>query len=281
MQVLPLKRLFAATLLLLTISCAPKSDDSNNGVAIAPADTNLKDTINPPAGKIDHQTDVLLFNGQGISTSDWQTSEKIIKSMGLSYRLINSAQLNAMSLNEMSKFGLILVPGGHGSTITNGLSSSARVRVRKAVRENGTSYLGICAGAWVAVGMEADSEVAQGYGFSAIGGNHLSNWWPYSPHPEAAMAMVTFADGSKRSLVWYGGPSTPEWRGGVVARYKDGRAAISQAWSKNGFVILSGPHPEAPQGWRVKAGNDPDGLDYDIMRNLVSAALNKRPLKTY
>lgn len=48
------------------------------------------------------------------------------------------------------------------------------------------------------------------------------------------------------------------WAGGVVARYSDGKAAISQAYSGKGFVVLSGPHPEAPQGWRNTAGNEPD-----------------------
>lgn len=281
MQVSRPLRVLAFLSLSFLISCAPKSGDSDNGIGLAPEDTNIKDTINPPAGKTDPQTDVLLFNGQGISTSDWQTTEKILKSMRLSYRLVNSGQLNSMSLAQLSTFGLILVPGGHGGTISSGLSSAARVRVRKAVRENGVSYFGICAGAWVGVGLEANTEYAQGYGFSAIGGNHLANWWPNSSHPKAAMARVSFADGTSRNLVWYGGPATPEWKGGVVARYPNGVAAISQAWSKNGFVILSGPHPEAPQGWRQSSGYDSDGLDYDIMMKLVSAALKRQPLRTY
>ena len=275
------KLVSALILSSLLISCAPQSGGSDDGIALAPEDTSIKDPINPPSGKTDRKTDVLLFNGEGISTSDWQTTEKIIRGMGLSYQLINSAEMNRMSFDQMSDFGLILVPGGHGSTITNGLYPATRVRVRKAVRESGVSYLGICAGAWVAVGDETNTEVAKGYGFSAILGNHLKNWWPNATHPKAAMAMVTFATGMKRSLVWYGGPATPEWNGGVVARYSNGAAAISQAWSKNGFVILSGPHPEAPQGWRQSAGFDVDGLDYDIARNLISAAINRKPLKSF
>jgi hypothetical protein len=237
-----------------------------------------------PAGSGSHTylTAVLLFNGTGISTSDWQTTEKIIKSMGLSYKLANSAQLNAMSLDDISKFGLIVVPGGHGSQITSGLNLQTRLRVRQAVQDRGVNYLGFCAGAWTAVGLEATSKTVSNYGFAAVYGNHLSNWWPNgNTSAVAAVVPVTFATGSTRQLVWWGGPATPEWKGGVIARYGNGKAAIAQAWSGQGFVVISGPHPEAPQGWRATAGTDSDGLDYDIAQKLITAALEQKPLKTF
>jgi glutamine amidotransferase-like uncharacterized protein len=231
---------------------------------------------------VTYATDVLLFNGAGISTSDWQTTEQIIKGMGLTYQLANSSQLDAMSLDDMAKFGMIIVPGGHAGTITSGLKAATRVRVRQAVRDRGISYLGICAGAFVAVEAGANSDQTTSYGFPVVEGAHLPMWWPNgNTSAVAAVTPITFATGAQKYLVWYGGPSTPEWTNGVIARYNNGKAAMSETWSGKGFVVISGVHPEAPQGWRNTAGQDPDGLDYEIMRSLVTAALQRKPLPTY
>jgi hypothetical protein len=129
--------------------------------------------------------------------------------------------------------------------------------------------------------MEAETDATASYGMAVAKGQILSLYYPDGQLPAAAMVDVSFADGSHRDLVWWGGPSTPEWSGGVVARYKDGKPAISETWSGKGYVVISGPHPEAPQGWRATAGNDSDGLDYDIAIAMMNAALKKQPLPAF
>jgi hypothetical protein len=132
------------------------------------------------------------------------------------------------------------------------------------------------------VGPEADTDKTANYGFAVADGQHLSAWYPDGDTSLVAdIVEVDFPDGSKRNLVWWGGPSTPEWEGGVVARYPNGRPAISESWSGKGYVVVSGPHPEAPQGWRATAGADPDGLDYDVAIDMIQAALNKQPLAAF
>lgn len=269
---------------------ASSIDPVNPPLADSPAPSTADPATPPEAepGRDEEQlarsytTAVLLFNGVGISTSDWQNTERIVKSMGLSYRLVNSSQLEAMSVNDIAKFGMILVPGGHGNRITSGLSSAARIRVRQAVRDRGVNYLGICAGAFVGVERGANTNAVTSYGFPAIEGSHLRMWYP--PGNSSAIAdivKVFFPGGASRNLVWWGGPATPEWKGGVVARYANGKAAISQGWNNKSLVIVSGPHPEAPQGWRATAGYDPDGLDYDIMKSLIRATLTRTPLPSF
>ncbi len=241
-------------------------------------DVSATDPGNPTPS---YSTAVLLFNGSGVSTSDWQTTEEIVKSQSLSYRLVNSAQLNAMTLDELASFGVMIVPGGSGGTITSGLTPETRLRVRKAVRERGLGYVGFCAGAWVAVGPEAATDRVASYGIAIAAGAILDLYLPGGVVPTAAIVDVFFPNQVHRNLVWWGGPITPEWQNGVIARYETGDPAISQTWAGKGLVLVSGPHPEAPEGWRATAGNDPDGLDYDIAIDLIQAALTKTPLPAF
>lgn len=272
-----------APLLILSFSGCQGSPEASNL-----PDTSLSDTLNPrlptQSGdpKSGYSKAVMLFNGGGVSTSDWQTTETLIQSMGLSYDLVNTAQLNAMTLEQVASYGVMVVPGGSGGTIYKSLSEAARLKVRQAVRDYGMGYVGFCAGAWVAVGPESNTDQTASYGFAVAPGDVLPSWFPGGNSSlTAAVVPVTFADGSKRQLVWWGGPSTPEWGQGVVARYDNGIPAISETRSGKGYVVISGPHPEAPQGWRGTAGTDSDGLDYDLAKSMIQAALTQTPLATF
>jgi hypothetical protein len=283
-------------LVVFALSAACNSPDTGrepqNGPSEfnAPPDTSSLDPDNPPPAPLPtpqptppaptYSTDVMLFNGTGISTSDWQSTEQIVKSQGLSYDLVNSGQLDAMSVDQMAGYGLMIVPGGSGGTITSGVSGTTRIRVRQAVRDRGMSFLGFCAGAWVGIGPDPGSN-APSYGFALVPGPLLAEYLPGGKQPTAAIVPVSFPNGSVRDLVWWGGPETPQWSKGVIAKYETGKPAISESWAGKGYVIVSGPHPEAPQGWRATAGNDPDGLDYDIAIELIQAALKKEPLPTF
>ncbi|MBC7691906.1 MAG: hypothetical protein H7222_09050 [Methylotenera sp.] len=285
--------LSAATILCACDSVDPSGTASADLSSGNPPDTSRTGAQNPPisstpatgtptsTGSRNYTTAVLLFNGAGVSTSDWQSTEQIVKSQGLSYTLANSAQLDAMSLDQLISYGTIIVPGGAGGTIANGVSPATRIRLRQAVRDHGVGYVGFCAGAWVAVGPEAMADKTAFYGFAIAPGNVLSLFLPGGQSPTAAMVPASFPDGTSRSLVWWGGPSTPEWKNGVIARYDTGEAAISETFSGKGLVVISGPHPEAPQGWRATAGKDSDGLDYDIAIKMIHAAIDQVPLSTF
>lgn len=252
------------------------------------SDAQETDPQNPPAEDQDQGQNlatfpkILLYNGMGISYSDWKQLEQIIRSMGVSYRLVNTSALTSISLTDLKKFKMILIPGGNSNTIHNTLSTTTKIKVRKAVRDGGVSYLGICAGAFAAVGIDTRSNTTAYYGFGVAQGDYLKHWYPNgNTSLIAAVPRVSFADGTRRYLMWWDGPSTPEWPKGVVARYADGKPAISQTWTGLGFVIVSGPHPEAPASWQYDSGPDPDGLDHHIAKKLINAALYKKPLTTY
>ncbi len=278
------RKMLTIPVFLLTITTATLTGCQSEGDSLATTalpDTSKYDPINPPKSQSGSK-DVLLFNGTGVATSDWQITEKLIAGEGWSYSLINSAELNAMSLEEIANHKLIVVPGGKGGNITKALTPEARLRLRQAVRDRGVGYVGFCAGAWIAVGPEAEGDATAGYGVAVAKGSVLPSYWPNGDTSlTAAMVKVSFADGSSRQLVWWGGPSTPEWTGGVIGRYRTGEPAISQRWSGKGLVVISGPHPEAPPAWRLTAGTDTDGMDYELAIAMMTSAMNGRPMATF
>jgi len=93
------------------------------------------------------------------------------------------------------------------------------------------------------------------------------------------MTDLTFADGSKQDILWYGGPVTPSTPGGVIAKYPDGNPAITELWSGKGFVILSGVHPTADQATLSAVGmSSTDGTHQDTAWNLINAGIHQQAL---
>ena len=80
-------------------------------------------------------------------------------------------------------------------------------------------------------------------------------------------------------ILWYGGPVTPNV--GVIAKYPTGDPAISEMWSGNGFVVLSGVHPTMTQSDLDSLGVTPDTDDTAFAWQLFNAALNQQPLQTF
>lgn len=257
----------------------PSNGNINFGSAVGPTPSPAPDPSAPPRT---FDTQVLLFNGTGISTSDWQSVEQILIGNGYSYKLVDSPGLDAMSPVEIASFGTMIFPGGYSSTITSGLKGQTRINIRNAVLNNGVGYVGFCAGAGTAVSPSPAVGQAPSFGFSLLNGPILDEYLPNGQEPTAAMVTVSFADGATRDLIWVGGPITPNWAGGVVGRYKTGDPAFSQAFAGRGLVEISGPHPEAPSGWPAGYGlTDSDGVDHDIAIKMINAAIHGQPLPTF
>ncbi len=96
----------------------PDTSQSNPNNPVLNLPGNIPSALpGEPGAKIPSPTvkkAVLLFNGVGVSTSDWENTEAILDSLGLSYRLVNSDQMNVLTLNDLIQFGLIIIPGGNG-----------------------------------------------------------------------------------------------------------------------------------------------------------------------
>jgi hypothetical protein len=93
--------------------------------------------------------EILLFDGSGTSPGDVAALEGVLRDHGLAYAKAGSRRLNDMSQAELDSFRLLIVPGGNFEQMGNGLTPHAAAKVRDAVH-GGLSYLGICAGAFLA-----------------------------------------------------------------------------------------------------------------------------------
>jgi glutamine amidotransferase-like uncharacterized protein len=209
---------------------------------------------------------VLLFNGTGSSPTDVVALENILTAMGLTYATANSAQMNAMSKATIGSYKMIVWPGGNSIDMGNSLTASATALVRNAVVQTGVSYIGFCAGAFMA---ESSTE----YNVFNLAGT----WFDFYQANVTNMVWTTFANGFQRDLVYWDGPEIDGF-GSVIAKYPNGQSAIAEAWVGKGFVVLSGVHPEAPADWRVGfASPDVDGVAADVAfaTTLLNAAISK------
>src|SRR5688500_13289841 len=57
--------------------------------------------------------DVLIFNGQGTASADAQAVQEITESLGLNYELADSDDVDAMSAEDLRRYGVIVWPGGN------------------------------------------------------------------------------------------------------------------------------------------------------------------------
>jgi glutamine amidotransferase-like uncharacterized protein len=228
-----------------------------------------------------YKADALIFNGVGTANLDAQALAQILSQHGRTYRIVDSDELNAMSAEEIADYGVLVWPGGYAGQMTSSLHPETRQRIRKAVNLYGVSYVGFCAGAFMAVSPAPSVGGSPDWGLSLISGEILPYYYLEDQGVEYSMVPVSMSMGPKRDLVWWGGPTFPKSSRGAVGRYPNGEAAIVEGWAGNGFVVLSAPHPEAPHAWRENLGlSDSDGSDWDVAWDLIRSALDRKPLPT-
>jgi len=216
---------------------------------------------------------ILLFAGSGTSPGDVEAIESILRENRMAYARANSWQLNGMSESQIKAYRLLIVPGGNFVQIGDGLTPGAAANIRTAV-QGGVNYLGICAGAFFG-------------GNSPYNGLNLTAGvrFPfYSAEDRGIRKMaVAIADAGAGTLdlYWEDGPQLTGW-GAAVAKYPDGAPAIVQGTSGNGWVVLSGIHPEAPASWRLGLTfHTPVSASQAYAARLIQSALNRTPLPHY
>ena len=222
--------------------------------------------VSEPAG-----ASILLFNGRGTSRNDVAALEDILRERGWRYSTASSSRLDAIADSELQHYRLLVVPGGNFVDIGNGLAPDTPIKLRRAV-ERGVSYLGICAGAFFA-------------GASPYNGLNLTRGvrFPFYALEERgvrkAPVLVSTAAGAALEIYWEDGPQLTGW-GQPVATYPDGTPAVVQGTFGQGWVVLSGVHPEAPESWRRgMAFTTPAAPSRAFAAALIDAALNRTQIE--
>jgi glutamine amidotransferase-like uncharacterized protein len=216
---------------------------------------------------------ILLFHGTGTSSGDVAAVETILNSNHLHYSRVNSSQLNEMAESQMRGYRLLIVPGGNFVDIGNGLTSSTTANIRNAV-QNGLNYLGICAGGFFAGNSPYN-------GLNLTSGVRFSFYSAERQGIRKAAVAIASAGAPTLDQYWEDGPQLTGW-GAVVGKYPDGTPAIVEGTFGSGWVILTGVHPEAPEGWRRRMTfGTPVSVDNAYGGTLIHAALNGGSLSHY
>ena len=264
-----------ATILLVWLSACAMPTGSDQRAA-APISSP------PRSHRAQNGTNVLIFSGASSWKSEVDALAAILIDHGIGYEELTSPELNVMPAEEIAKFSLIIVPGGDAPTLTASLTPATHAKLREAVQTRGVDYLGFCAGAWAAVAPAPTPGEDVSYGLGIVDGPLEQETSLGKQGKEFAIDRAEFPDGSRRNLLWYGGPITPDLPGGVVAKYADGTPAISQMWSKQGFVIVSGLHPAVNTAILGVLGlTDNEAIDPEFAWKLLDAGIRGIPLPAF
>ena len=224
----------------------------------------------PGAGEL---PSILLFDGRGTSRDDVTAIERLLERERLSYAKADSEQVDEMSELELASYRLLIVPGGNFEKLGNGLAPSTPPRVRAAV-EHGLGYLGVCAGAFWAGGSPYN-------GLNLTRGVRFPFYSLENQGTRKASVPISIAGADALEQYWEDGPALAGF-GDVIAKYPDGTPAVVEAHVGQGWVILSGTHPEAPDSWREGLPFTTSGAsDQAYAVRLIRAALNREVLPHY
>lgn len=208
---------------------------------------------------------ILLFTGSGTSPNDVAAIESILDANHLSYATATSRQLNAMTEADLREYQLLIVPGGNFIDMGKSLNSTTAANIRRSV-ENGTNYLGICAGAFLA-GDSAPNAL------NLTSGTRFHFYSAEDHGIRKTSVAISHPNGQSLDTYWEDGPQLTGW-GEIVSKYPDGTPAVVQGRSGQGFVVLTGVHPEAPESWRRGLTfHSPISADHEYASALIHAAL--------
>ncbi|OFY98815.1 MAG: hypothetical protein A2070_10415 [Bdellovibrionales bacterium GWC1_52_8] len=263
-------RAFAIVIFFAIAGCSYPKGDSPGGTPPAPASNPGRE-----------RTDALIYSGPGSWGLEVETLSSILYEHGATYQQVSGQELDSFSLEQITKFRLLIFPGGDAWTLTRNLRGSTRNRLRIAVREHGLSYLGFCAGAWAAITPDPVVD-DQSYGFGIVTGPIQEQSYLQRQGREYALSLAQFPDGRSRELLWFGGPVTPAIPGGVIARYPDGKPAITQLRAGRGFVLLSGFHPAITREILQELGlNKLEAVAPAFAWQMIQAGLSQRDLPAF
>lgn len=254
-----------SVLALLTFSFLSACGDANSN--LSGGSTEILDSLAPNSNSVDRsepiQTQVLLLTGGGTRDSEALALQSMLRENTLSFQVVPFTELNALPEADLSKFGIIVWPGGNLRTQIKALTPKTRERIKQAVLKDGVGFLGLGAGAWAAGSSPSMLGLVQDR-FSVIESR--------SRDRDSTQVTITFQDGTTRSLAWREGPELGSW-GNILGRYPDGKTAVAEERAGKGHVLLSGPEPQGTVFQRSR-NSRPSQPNLDLVYTWIQSVLS-------
>ena len=209
----------------------------------------------------------LVYSGPGACAEGCaEAAADVARRAGLEVHLVKAEDIKP----ELLKLASVWIqPGGDAIEVANLMSPEQKQLLRDFVHAGG-GYLGFCAGAFLADAKVDNANTVEGLGFLPGTTRDLQK--------VAKPAMVTVDwRGKMRHLYFEGGAYFEFPRDApvnIIATYEDGKPATIEVHYGLGHVLVTGPHPEAPDSWKHAAGlEDADGQDFDLAEDMLRSVL--------
>lgn len=207
-----------------------------------------------------------IFNGAGTCDGCAETVATFFSAQGDKVVYLNEHTLSA---NKLAHMEVYVQPGGSDDIdeTLDALSSEQVKAIREFVEEGG-SYLGICAGAYLAARYSSAADKKPAYGL--INNAELS-----SESASAAPSLLKVQWGKQTRMVYnQSGPQFGKQAAKgvqVLSRYsKTGHIAAQTSRFGAGKVVLVGPHLEADEEWyEADELSLQHGLNHDLFKELL------------
>ncbi len=229
---------------------------------------NLRDNPSPATPQRRDPVKVALYAGPGAGyAAYWNLAELLTFSPLYETTFIDAETIKKGGLDA---FDLLVIGGGYSPTLYKTFGEKGCTAIRDFIR-NGGSYLGVCAGAFLALENSLPDK-------PRIGGLVPFREQVEEAYRGWAQTSIRFTDdgfgklgilgGTKRYVLYWGGPvilpGNPvpdadikvlaEYRGNMVNTFSGkpispmtGHAAIIGGTSGKGKIVLCGPHPESSE----------------------------------
>jgi glutamine amidotransferase-like uncharacterized protein len=218
---------------------------------------------------------VALYVGDGDSVRG-KANIRTVLNYAADIRVLNFTVLDVMTHLDSSFYDVVLFPGGGGTTQANTLGNQGLASVR-AFLGDGKGFVGICAGAYLAIqhlhitfvkdspkpagisGGRGDGNVT--VALTANGSKTMSKYHVFEA--DLAKELIFYANGPVMNkfaaadvpggvtmpqiLLQFSSASVPIEKNYTGKRSGHGGAALVSNLFKGGGVVVSGPHPETNQ----------------------------------
>jgi glutamine amidotransferase-like uncharacterized protein len=210
---------------------------------------------------------VAIYAGTGAALA--KDVELALNKLKIPYQRINEDDIKS---HKLKTYSTLIIPGGYTQEYVKALAGDGFKNINEFVRNGGT-YIGICAGAYIAASTVEVPGHPPGMGIIDIhnkrkSGMRVRNIEITNPkHPIAH-------DCPKKMNIWYqNGPMiSPGNNVDVIAVYENNMAAIVVSSYGKGKVVIFSPHPEGS----VEGKADPEKLGtLKLLKNTFAFTVKK------